>query len=95
MAFIVTISLLPIGSFVALALAELVVIAVSVAARLGPFRPARRAFLAAPFLLAALPLVFTKSGDPLLNLVENGPLVDRVTMGLPKNIFPHLQCILS
>jgi cobalt/nickel transport system permease protein len=34
-------------------------------AKVGAFRPARRAFLAAPFLLAALPLVVTRSGEPL------------------------------
>ena len=68
-----TVSLLPIGSFVALLVAELVVIGVSVVARLGPLRPARRAFLAAPFLLAALPLIFTKSGDPL-GSIAIGPL---------------------
>jgi cobalt/nickel transport system permease protein len=39
----------------------------------GPFRPARRAFFAAPFILAALPLVFTRAGDPLGSVVL-GPL---------------------
>jgi cobalt/nickel transport system permease protein len=72
-AFIVTVSLMPVGSFLALGIAELVVIAVSLVARLGPLRPASRAFLAAPFLLAALPLVFTKSGDPL-GSIDLGPL---------------------
>ncbi len=42
-------------------------------AHLGPLRTARRAFLAAPFILAALPLVFTRPGDPLGTLVL-GPL---------------------
>ena len=37
----------------------------------------------------------TKLGDSLLNLIENGPLVDRGTVGLPKNILPHLQSISS
>lgn len=64
---------MPVGSFVALGLAWLVVIAFSTIAHLGPLRPARRALLAAPFLLAALPLVFTRSGDPLGTLVL-GPL---------------------
>lgn len=49
-------------------------IVLSVAAHLGPLRTARRAFLAAPFLLAALPLVFTRSGDPL-GTIALGPLV--------------------
>jgi cobalt/nickel transport system permease protein len=73
-AFIVSISLLPIGAYLALGLAWLVVVGLSVLARLGPFRPARRAFLAAPFLLAALPLVFTRPEDPLGSFAL-GPLV--------------------
>jgi cobalt/nickel transport system permease protein len=73
-AFIVAISLLPIGAYLALGLAWLVVVGLSVLARLGPFRPARRAFLAAPFLLAALPLVFTRPEDPLGSFAL-GPVV--------------------
>lgn len=38
-------------------------------AHLGPFRPARRALLAAPFLLAALPLVVTRTAEPLGTIV--------------------------
>lgn len=34
-------------------------------AHLGPLRPARRALFAAPFLLAALPLVVTRTAEPL------------------------------
>lgn len=71
--FVVAVSLLPVGAHPALAIAWLLVIALSVAGHLGPFRPARRAFLAAPFLLAALPLVFTRPGDPL-GTVPLGPL---------------------
>jgi cobalt/nickel transport system permease protein len=36
-----------------------------VTANLGPLRPARRALFAAPFLLAALPLVVTRTAEPL------------------------------
>jgi cobalt/nickel transport system permease protein len=63
--FILAVSLLPMGAFLALGLAWLGVVGASVLAHLGPFRPARRAFIAAPFLLAALPLVFTRPEDPL------------------------------
>jgi cobalt/nickel transport system permease protein len=48
-------------------------VAAAAVARVGAFRPARRAFLAAPFLLAALPLVFTRTADPLGSIVI-GPL---------------------
>lgn len=64
-AFIVGVSLIPIGAFLALAVAWMLVLLAAASARVGTFRPARRAFLAAPFLLAALPLVFTRTGDPL------------------------------
>jgi cobalt/nickel transport system permease protein len=71
--FIVAVSLLPIGAFAALGIAWLGVVALSMVARLGPFRPARRAFLAAPFLLAAFPLIFTRPENPLGTLML-GPL---------------------
>ena len=71
--FIVSVSLMPVGAYLALAIAWAVVIALSVIAHLGPLRTARRAFLAAPFLLAALPLVFTRTGEPLGTFVL-GPL---------------------
>ena len=72
-AFIVAISLLPVGAYPVLALGWLVVVALSLVAHLGPFRTARRALLAAPFVLAALPLVFTRPEDPL-GTVALGPL---------------------
>jgi len=50
-----------------------VLVAASASAGLGPFRLTRAAFIALPFLLAALPLVFTRSGDPL-GTVPIGPL---------------------
>lgn len=72
-AFIVSVSLLPVGSYVALGFAWLAVAVASVAAHLGALRPARRALIAAPFLLAALPLVVTRTGEPLGSIVL-GPL---------------------
>jgi cobalt/nickel transport system permease protein len=67
------VSLLPVGSFAALGLAWLVVVGLAAVAHVGALRPARRAFIAAPFLLAALPLVFTRTGDPL-GTIALGPL---------------------
>jgi cobalt/nickel transport system permease protein len=46
----------------------------SAVARLGPFRLTRSAFFALPFMLAALPLIFTRPGDPLATITL-GPLV--------------------
>lgn len=66
--FILTVSLLPTGAFAALAAAWAAVALASGAAKLGPFRPSRNAFFALPFVLAALPLVFTRPGEELFAL---------------------------
>jgi cobalt/nickel transport system permease protein len=72
-AFILAVSLLPVGSFVAIGVAWLLVVAVSWSARLGPLRTARGAFFALPFALAALPLIVTR-GAPYVAVVDLGPL---------------------
>jgi cobalt/nickel transport system permease protein len=77
-AFIVTVSLLPIGSYLALALAWLAIVALSWSAKIGPWRTARSAFFALPFMLAALPLVFTRGG-PSLAVIDLGPLTVSVS----------------
>jgi cobalt/nickel transport system permease protein len=59
---------------VALGIAWLALVTLSTLARLGPLRLAKSAFFALPFVLAALPLVFTRPGDPLAT-IEIGPLV--------------------
>ncbi|HET8778123.1 MAG TPA: cobalt ECF transporter T component CbiQ [Candidatus Limnocylindria bacterium] len=68
---ILAITLLPIGAFAALIVMWLALSVASVVARLGPLRLSRAAFIAAPFLLAAVPLIFVRSGDPLGRI---GPL---------------------
>ncbi len=70
--FILSVSLLPIGSFLALGLAWVVLVVFAMVARLGPLRLSRGAFFALPFLFAALPLVVTKQGHPLGEL-DLGP----------------------
>lgn len=67
------VSLLPVGSYVALAIAWLFIVVLSWSAHLGPLRTARGAFFALPFMLAALPLVFTR-GEPYLAIIDLGPL---------------------
>ena len=67
------VSLLPAGAYLALLLAWLGVLAMAMVARISPLRPARRALFALPFILAALPLVFTRPEDPL-GQVALGPL---------------------
>jgi cobalt/nickel transport system permease protein len=70
---VVSVTLLPTGSFLALAVAWLMIAGAAVVARLGPLRTVRSAFFALPFMLAALPLVFTRPGDPLAT-IDLGPL---------------------
>lgn len=70
-AVILAISLLPVAAFGALAIVWLGLIVAAAVARLGPLRLSRDAFIAVPFLLAAVPLIFVRTGDPLGSI---GPL---------------------
>jgi cobalt/nickel transport system permease protein len=70
-ATILAITLVPIGGFLALAIAWAALTIASVVARLGPIRLSRGAFIALPFLLAAVPLIFVRTGNPLGSI---GPL---------------------
>jgi cobalt/nickel transport system permease protein len=62
-----------VAAWIPLLITWVVLVAASASAGLGPFRLTRAAFVALPFLLAALPLVFTRSGDPL-GTVAIGPV---------------------
>ncbi|MBM4420477.1 MAG: cobalt ECF transporter T component CbiQ, partial [Chloroflexi bacterium] len=73
LAGILAISLLPPGAFAALAVALMSVALLGMAAGVGPLRAARGGFIALPFTLAAVPLVFTRAGQPLATL-DVGPL---------------------
>lgn len=70
-ATILVITLLPVGAFVALGIMWLALVAASSVAQLGPLRLSRSAFIAAPFLVAAVPLIFVRPGDPIGSI---GPL---------------------
>ena len=70
-ATILSISLLPVGAFAALGLMWLALTGASLVAGLGAWRLSRGAVIAAPFLLAALPLVFVRQEDPIASI---GPL---------------------
>lgn len=63
--FILSVSLLPVASFLALGVAWVAVMLMAFVARIGPLRVVRNSFLALPFALAAVPLIFTRDGDPL------------------------------
>lgn len=62
---ILTTMLLPQGSWGSQGALFGIVILLSIAANLGAFFTIRRAFIALPFMLAALPIPFLTSGDPL------------------------------
>jgi cobalt/nickel transport system permease protein len=72
-AAILSISLLPIGAYAALALAWIVLVTCSATAGLGPFRLSRTAVIALPFSLAAFPLIFTRP-EEILGTLALGPL---------------------
>ena len=72
-AAILTISLLPIGSGLAMLITWLVLVACSATAGLGPFRLTRSAVIALPFTLAAFPLIFTVQ-EQIIATVSLGPL---------------------
>jgi cobalt/nickel transport system permease protein len=73
-ATILAIALLPIGAYLALAVAWLGIVLAALWARVGVLRTARSGLVALPFALAALPLVFTRPEDPL-GTITLGPLV--------------------
>ena len=72
-ATILGVALLPVGAFVAYAIVWLVLVGASAAARLGPLRLVRGSWVVLPFVLVAVPLLFTRSGETLLAF-EVGPL---------------------
>ncbi len=67
------ISLLPMGSFLAMAIIWLILVACSATAGLGPFRLSRSAVVALPFALAAFPLIFTVQ-EQIITTITIGPL---------------------
>ena len=67
------ISLLPMGSFLAMLLIWLVLVACSATAGLGPFRLSRSAVIALPFAIAAFPLIFTVQAE-IITTISLGPL---------------------
>lgn len=74
------------GDAIALALLALPVVAIVAAAKLPPLLVLRRSLIAAPFLLVALPLLFTRPGEAIATLplfgwtVSDGGLVAVLTI---------------
>jgi len=76
--FILSLSLLPFGSFAAILIGWSGLLAVAVVARVSPVHVARSGFVALPFLLAAAPLVFTRDGN-ILGHVDLGLFTLRIS----------------
>jgi cobalt/nickel transport system permease protein len=75
---IIGVALLPSGAFVAYATVWLVLVTASVVARLGPLRLVRGSWVVLPFVVVALPLLFTRPGEALISF-ELGPISLTVT----------------
>lgn len=82
--FIVTVSLTPFGAWAAYILLLAIVLSVELLSELGIGYVVKRSVLATPFLLAALPLIFTVPGEVLVtvpflswNLTITAPGVER------------------
>lgn len=72
LAFILTVALIPTGVWAVYILLFAILFSVELLSDLGPGYVLKRALLAVPFALAALPLVFTTPGDPLV-VISLGP----------------------
>lgn len=68
LAFVLSVSLAPIGAWPVYVLLFALALSASVASELGPVFVLRRALLAAPFVLAAAPLLVTVEGAPLWSI---------------------------
>jgi cobalt/nickel transport system permease protein len=77
-AAVLGITLLPAGAFEAYAVVWVVLVGASTFARLGPLRLVRGAWVVLPFVLVAVPLLFTRPGEPVLTF-ELGPIVLTIT----------------
>jgi cobalt/nickel transport system permease protein len=77
-AAIVGIALLPSGSFVAFGIVWLVLVVASTVALLGPWRLTRSSWIVLPFVIVALPLIFTRPGEVLVTF-DIGPLSLTIT----------------
>lgn len=89
-AYIFAITLTPVGSWVTIALLAVPVVAGVVFARLGVGLVLKRSLLAAPFVLAVVPLMFTKPGDeafalPLVGWTASWEGLEAVTTILLKS----------
>ncbi len=93
--FILTIALTPPGAWPVYILFYAIVLSVELLSDLGVGHVLKRAMLAFPFVLAALPLIFTVPGEPLLTF-QIGPWSPQITAaGLERFISIAIKSWLS
>lgn len=73
LAFILTAALTPSGAWIAYILLFAIVLSVEILSELGVIYVLKRSVLALPFVLAALPVIFTLDGGPILFSFSPGP----------------------
>jgi len=95
LAFILTISLTPAGAWPAYVLLLAFVLSASVASELGLTFVLRRAVLALPFVLAALPILLTASGQPILSIALGGWSLSVTASGLERFLSIAIKSWLS
>lgn len=95
LAFILTAALTPPGAWPAYILLFALVLSLEILSELGVGYVLRRSFLALPFVMAALPVIFTLSGPPLLSFQVFGLHLTITTTGLARFISIALKSWLS
>ncbi len=94
-AFVLTAALLPIGAWAAYLLLLALILSVEVMSLLGVGHVLKRASLALPFVVAALPLLFTIEGRPLFTLGIGGWSLTASVEGLERLVSVALKSWLS
>ena len=99
LAYIFAVTLTPVGHWPALGLLTLPLAAALVLSRLSPLVVIRRSALALPFLLAAVPLMFTKEGDvlfsvPLFGWTASGEGLEAVASILAKSWLSVMAAVI-
>ena len=95
LAFVLCVSLTPVGAWPVYVLLLALVLSASILAELGPTFVLRRAFVALPFALAALPLLVTVQGAPLLSIPVGRWLLSVRAAGLERFLSIALKSWLS
>jgi cobalt/nickel transport system permease protein len=95
LAFVLCVSLTPMGAWPVYILLLALVLSASILAELGPAFVLRRAWVALPFALAALPLVVTVQGTPLLTIRVGPWLLAVSAAGLERLVSIALKSWLS